>query len=137
MILRPPRSTRTDTLFPYTTLFRSGVDTSDHEVNIKILLNGQVQAGKPKVEERNKLLKSMTDEDAGLVLTANYRQNQALSLMDRMSVSRLGTKQHFIQTRESQGLLDRPTAALPQTSGTAAHQRDGVGPERPGREDPA
>src|SRR3546814_3867717 len=39
----------------------AGVDTSDHEVNIKILLNGQVQAGKLKVEERNKLLKSMTD----------------------------------------------------------------------------
>src|SRR3546814_9359683 len=57
----------------------AGVDTSDHEVNIKILLNGQVQAGKLKVEERNKLLKSMTDEVAGLVLTDNYRQNQALS----------------------------------------------------------
>src|SRR3546814_18109382 len=82
----------------------AGVDTSDHEVNIKILLNGQVQAGKLKVEERNKLLKSMTDEVAGLVLTDNYRPNQALSLMERMSVSRLGSKQHFIQTLESQGL---------------------------------
>src|SRR3546814_3012561 len=57
----------------------AGVDTSDHEVNIKILLNGQVQACKLKVEERNKLLKSMTDEVAGLVLNDNYRQNQALS----------------------------------------------------------
>src|SRR3546814_11013119 len=51
----------------------AGVDTSDHEVNIKILLNGQVQAGKLKVEERNKLLKSMTDEVAGLVLTDKDR----------------------------------------------------------------
>src|SRR5690606_20155557 len=79
----------------------AGVDTSDHEVNIKILLNGQVQAGKLKLEERNRLLASMTDEVAALVLNDNYRQNQAISLMERMSVSRLGSKQHFIRTLEA------------------------------------
>jgi len=42
-----------------------------------------------------------------LVLLDNYRQNQAISLMERMSVPRLGAKQHFIRTLESQGLLDR------------------------------
>src|SRR3546814_1172423 len=104
MIRRPPRSTRTDTLFPYTTLFRSlgmtqlgrieaalngvllntdfidnsaGVDTSDHEVNIKILLNGEVQKKKLTLPERNKLLASMTDEVAGLVLTDNYQIGRA------------------------------------------------------------
>src|SRR5690606_41501362 len=46
----------------------AGVDTSDHEVNIKILLTGQVKAGKLKLPERNKPLASMTDEVAVLVL---------------------------------------------------------------------
>src|SRR3546814_9303407 len=51
----------------------AGVDTSAHEVNIKILLNGPVQAGKLQVEEPNKLLKSMTNEVASLFHTNNYR----------------------------------------------------------------
>jgi len=109
----------------------AGVDTSDHEVNIKILLNGQVQAGKLKIEERNKLLKSMTDEVAGLVLNDNYRQNQALSLMERMSVSRLGSKQHFIQTLESQGLLDRQIEYLPSDAEIAERKARGLGLTRP------
>src|SRR5690606_38253930 len=91
----------------------AGVDTSDHEVNIKILLNGEVQRKKLTLPERNKLLASMTDEVAELVLNDNYRQNQAISLMERMSVSRLGSKQHFIRTLESQGLLDRQIEYLP------------------------
>ncbi|GAA3917630.1 NAD-glutamate dehydrogenase [Luteimonas lutimaris] len=109
----------------------AGVDTSDHEVNIKILLNGEVQAGKLKVEARNKLLKSMTDEVAELVLNDNYRQNQALSLMERMSVSRLGSKQHFIQTLESQGLLDRQIEYLPSDAEIAERKARGLGLTRP------
>jgi glutamate dehydrogenase len=109
----------------------AGVDTSDHEVNIKILLNGQVQAGKLKLEERNRLLKSMTDEVASLVLNDNYRQNQALSLMERMSVSRLGSKQHFIQTLESQGLLDRQIEYLPSDAEIAERKARGLGLTRP------
>ena len=109
----------------------AGVDTSDHEVNIKILLNGQVQAGKLKIEERNKLLKAMTDEVAGLVLNDNYRQNQAISLMERMSVSRLGSKQHFIQTLESQGLLDRQIEFLPSDAELADRKARNLGLTRP------
>ena len=62
----------------------AGVDTSDHEVNIKILLNGEVQKKKLTLPARNTLLASMTDEVEHLVLNDNYRQNQALSLMERM-----------------------------------------------------
>ncbi|WP_330970757.1 NAD-glutamate dehydrogenase domain-containing protein, partial [Lysobacter sp. A3-1-A15] len=91
----------------------AGVDTSDHEVNIKILLNAQVQAKKLTLPARNKLLAEMTAEVESLVLTDNYRQNQAISLMERMSVSRIGSKQHFIRTLESQGLLDRQIEYLP------------------------
>jgi glutamate dehydrogenase len=109
----------------------AGVDTSDHEVNIKILLNGEVQKKKLKLADRNTLLASMTDEVAGLVLTDNYRQNQALSLMQRMSVSRLGSKQHFIRTLESQGLLDRQIEYLPSDAEIAERKARGLGLTRP------
>ncbi|MGN6513057.1 MAG: NAD-glutamate dehydrogenase domain-containing protein, partial [Lysobacteraceae bacterium] len=109
----------------------AGVDTSDHEVNIKILLNAQVKARKLSLPERNKLLASMTDEVAALVLNDNYRQNQALSLMQRMSLTRLGSKQHFIRTLESQGLLDRAIEYLPTDAEIAERKARGIGLTRP------
>ena len=109
----------------------AGVDTSDHEVNIKILLNGEVQRKKLTMPERNTLLASMTDEVAQLVLNDNYRQNQALSLMQRMSLSRLGSKQHFIRTLESQGLLDRQIEYLPSDAEIAERKTRRIGLTRP------
>ncbi len=109
----------------------AGVDTSDHEVNIKILLNGEVQAKKLTVEGRNKLLASMTDEVADLVLFDNYRQNQTISLMERMSFSRLGSKQHFIQVLEGRGLLDRQIEYLPSDAELAERKARGQGLTRP------
>lgn len=109
----------------------AGVDTSDHEVNIKILLNDVVRAKKLTVEQRNKLLASMTDEVAGLVLNDNYRQNQALSLMERMAVKRLGSKQHFIRTLEQQGLLDRQIEFLPSDAELSQRKARGLGLTRP------
>ncbi|MCF7220260.1 NAD-glutamate dehydrogenase domain-containing protein [Marilutibacter chinensis] len=109
----------------------AGVDTSDHEVNIKILLNGEVQASRLTVPARNKLLAAMTDEVEALVLTDNYRQNQAISLMERMSVPRLGSKQHFIRTLEQQGLLDRQIEFLPSDAELAERKARGQGLTRP------
>jgi glutamate dehydrogenase len=109
----------------------AGVDTSDHEVNIKILLNGEVQKKKLTMPERNTLLAAMTDEVAQLVLNDNYRQNQALSLMQRMSLSRLGSKQHFIKTLESKGLLDRQIEFLPSDSEIAERKARRIGLTRP------
>lgn len=109
----------------------AGVDTSDHEVNIKILLNGEVQKKKLTLPARNKLLADMTDEVAQLVLNDNYRQNQAISLMERMSVHRLGSKQHFIRTLESQGLLDRQIEFLPSDAEIAERKARGQGLTRP------
>ena len=109
----------------------AGVDTSDHEVNIKILLNAEVQRKKLTMPERNTLLAAMTDEVAQLVLNDNYRQNQALSLMQRMSLSRLGSKQHFIRTLESQGLLDRQIEYLPSDSEIAERKSRRIGLTRP------
>jgi glutamate dehydrogenase len=109
----------------------AGVDTSDHEVNIKILLNGEVRRKKLTLDARNKLLAAMTDEVERLVLTDNYRQNQALSLMQRMSLTRLGSKQHFIRTLESQGLLDRQIEYLPSDAEIAERKARGLGLTRP------
>ena len=109
----------------------AGVDTSDHEVNIKILLNGEVQANKLSLQARNTLLASMTDEVADLVLFDNYRQNQAISLMERMSFTRLGSKQHFIKVLESRGLLDRQIEFLPSDAEIAARKERGLGLTRP------
>jgi len=109
----------------------AGVDTSDHEVNIKILLNDAVQRGELTMEGRNTLLASMTDEVEQLVLNDNYRQNQAISLMERMSVARLGSKQHFIRTLEAQGLLDRQIEFLPSDAEFAERKARGLGLTRP------
>ena len=109
----------------------AGVDTSDHEVNIKILLNDAVAHDQLDTPARNALLASMTDEVAQLVLWDNIRQNQALSVMERMSVSRLGSKQHFIRTLESQGLLDRQIEYLPSDTEIAERKARGQGLTRP------
>ncbi|MFZ9311362.1 MAG: NAD-glutamate dehydrogenase, partial [Arenimonas sp.] len=109
----------------------AGVDTSDHEVNIKILLGAAVLAGDLTLEQRNALLASMTDEVGELVLIDNYRQNQALSLMESMSAQRLGSFTHFIQTLETEGLLDRAIEFLPSDAELAERKAKGLGLTRP------
>jgi glutamate dehydrogenase len=109
----------------------AGVDTSDHEVNIKILLNDAVRSGEMTLAQRNALLREMTDEIERLVLFDNYRQNDAISIMERMSVARLGSKQHLIRTLEAQGLLDRQIEFLPSDNEFAERKARGVGLTRP------
>jgi glutamate dehydrogenase len=91
----------------------AGVDCSDHEVNIKILLNAAVDAKKLSRTDRNKQLADMTDEVGSLVLRNNYLQTQAISMMSAFTVKRLGTKAHFISWLENRGVLDRNLEHLP------------------------
>ena len=109
----------------------AGVDTSDHEVNIKILLNAAMASGQLTLAERDDLLVSMTDEVASLVLFDNYRQNLAISLMQALSVPRLGSKQHFVRTLEQQGLLDRALEFLPTDQEFEERKAKGQGLTRP------
>ncbi len=109
----------------------AGVDTSDHEVNIKILLNAAVQANKLTIDQRNKQLAQMTDEVESLVLRDNYRQNQAITLMEHMSVQRLGAKAHFIRTLEAEGMLDRQIESLPSDNELADRKARHLGMTRP------
>jgi glutamate dehydrogenase len=91
----------------------AGVDTSDHEVNIKILLIGEVAAGRLSPEDRDKLLASMTNEVAELVLADNYNQNLALANSVYHSVSMAGVHEDWMERLESGGLLDRELEFLP------------------------
>ncbi|MFE6400751.1 NAD-glutamate dehydrogenase [Streptomyces alboflavus] len=91
----------------------AGVDTSDHEVNIKILLNAVVQAGDMTVKQRNKLLAAMTDEVGQLVLRNNYAQNTALANSVFESPSLLHAHQRFMRRLGREGQLDRGLEFLP------------------------
>ncbi|MEU9980014.1 NAD-glutamate dehydrogenase [Streptomyces sp. NPDC050856] len=91
----------------------AGVDTSDHEVNIKILLNGLVSDGDMTVKQRNKILAEMTDEVGTLVLRNNYAQNVALANAVKQSPSLLHAHQRFMRRLGREGRLDRALEFLP------------------------
>ncbi|MEU6090690.1 NAD-glutamate dehydrogenase [Streptomyces sp. NPDC047085] len=91
----------------------AGVDTSDHEVNIKILLNGLVADGDMTVKQRNKLLAEMTDEVGALVLRNNYAQNVAIANALAQSKDMLHAQQRYIRHLVHEGHLDRALEFLP------------------------
>ncbi|MFF3496554.1 NAD-glutamate dehydrogenase [Streptomyces sp. NPDC002795] len=91
----------------------AGVNTSDVEVNIKILLNGLVSDGDMTVKQRNKLLAAMTDEVGHLVLRNNYAQNTALANSCAQAPSLLHAHQRFMRRLGKQGHLDRGLEFLP------------------------
>ncbi|WP_406444876.1 NAD-glutamate dehydrogenase [Streptomyces sp. NBC_01613] len=91
----------------------AGVDTSDHEVNIKILLNGLVTDGDMTVKQRNKLLAAMTDEVGSLVLRNNYAQNTAIANALAQSKDMLHAQQRYMRHLVREGHLDRALEFLP------------------------
>jgi len=109
----------------------AGVNCSDHEVNIKILLNDVVTRKGLNKKQRNGLLAEMTDAVAALVLRDNYLQPLAISMMERLSAERLGAKVHFIKVLESQGFLDPELEFLPNDDEIAGRHTDNRGLTRP------
>ena len=109
----------------------AGVDTSDHEVNIKILLRKAVDKGSLSLEARNKLLASMTDEVARLVLRDNYMQTQALTLAEARAPELLPIHVRCMHAMEKSGLLNRDVEFLPHSPEIAERQRTGKGLTRP------
>ncbi|MFC7470443.1 NAD-glutamate dehydrogenase [Actinomadura keratinilytica] len=91
----------------------AGVDTSDHEVNIKILLNAVVNDGDMTVKQRNTLLAEMTDEVGTMVLRNNYAQNTALANSTAQAPSLLHAQQRFMRRLTREGALDRALEFLP------------------------
>jgi glutamate dehydrogenase len=108
-----------------------GVDCSDHEVNIKILLNAVVRAGDMTYKQRNQLLVEMTDEVAELVLENNYRQTQALSLAEAEVMHRGAEYRRRISALEATGQLDRYLEFLPTDDALIERQQRGQGLTRP------
>ena len=90
-----------------------GVDCSDHEVNIKVLLNEAVGAGDMTGKQRNRLLEEMTGDVAALVLRGNYLQTQALSVAASQAASMLEVHARLIRRLERDGALDREIEFLP------------------------
>ena len=91
----------------------AGVDCSDHEVNIKILLNVQMGMGKISLPNRNKLLAEMTEEVGHLVLRDNYQQSQTISMLQQRGPQLLDAQQRTIKLFEREGLLNREIEFLP------------------------
>ncbi|SET70007.1 NAD-glutamate dehydrogenase [Geodermatophilus poikilotrophus] len=110
----------------------AGVDTSDHEVNIKIALDRVVEAGELDAEGRAALLGEMTDEVAAAVLNDNHAQNATLAVETTSARSLLDAHQRFLRALERSGRLVRSVEFLPDDRQLAERRRDGqalTGPE--------
>ena len=108
-----------------------GVNCSDVEVNTKILLSSVTQRGGLNRASRDRLLGSMTEEVASLVLRGNYLQSQAISVTATHAAERLSEHAHVIRALERSGMLDRHLEALPADDEILDRRRLGQGLTRP------
>ena len=109
----------------------AGVDCSDHEVNIKILLDALVTDGHLDAQERNPLLESMTDEVARLVLADNDGQNELMGVSRTNTTGLVGVFARLVAQLEQTAGLDRVLAALPSEAGFRSLAQNGQGLSSP------
>jgi glutamate dehydrogenase len=109
----------------------AGVNTSDVEVNLKILFGATDGIAPLPLPRRNRLLAAAGDEIAALVLRNNYLQSQAISLMQRRAAADLGEHQRLLRWLERHGGLDRAVEYLPGDEELAERRRQGRGLTRP------
>ncbi|WP_051388876.1 NAD-glutamate dehydrogenase [Arthrobacter sp. 35W] len=105
----------------------AGVDCSDHEVNIKILVDQQIRAGRLAASERAAFLHSLTDEVAGLVLADNVAQNVLLLTDRRFSAASFPNYERLMQFLEERGQLDRGIEFLPSSEALRERIEQGHG----------
>src|SRR5882757_4187589 len=105
----------------------AGVDCSDHEVNIKILLDHLVTEGQLERQQRNALLAEMTDEVSDLVLADNYRQNEVMGVSRAHAGPMLTVLARLVTHLEEHNGLDRKLEALPDSAGFRALDKAGEG----------
>ena len=108
-----------------------GVDCSDNEVNIKILLNALVNAGDLTHKQRNNLLYSMTDDVGELVIQDCYRQTQSISISHLGGVSQLKEQLRFIHGLEREGYLNRELEFIPSDDEISDRLAKSMGLTRP------
>ena len=109
----------------------AGVDCSDHEVNIKILVDSVVAAGDLTAKQRNDLLAGMTEEVGELVLRDNYLQTQAISLVVSRGVAALDSQGRLMRMLERAGRLNRAVEYLPDEEALAERAAAKKGLTRP------
>lgn len=109
----------------------AGVDCSDKEVNIKILLTEAISRGTLKREDRDALLAAMTDDVAAIVLSDNYLQTQAISLAEAQATKAREYHLGLIRTLERDGTLNREIEGLPSDEGFAELAANDRGLTRP------
>ncbi len=105
----------------------AGVDCSDHEVNIKILLDTIVADGDLTGKQRNAILAEMGDEVAALVLRDNYEQTQAISSSTAQAGSMVEVHERYVRSLEQDGTLNRELEVLPTDEGFDERQAVGGG----------
>jgi glutamate dehydrogenase len=108
-----------------------GVDCSDHEVNIKILLDDVVKKGNMTEPQRNVLLAEMTEQVAKLVLLDNYRQVRAITLATNQSFEYLSLYIRYINDQEQAGRINRQLEFLPDNKTLLERKTAGKGLTRP------
>lgn len=108
-----------------------GVDCSDNEVNIKILLNSLVNNGDLTLKQRNKVLYDMTDDVGDIVITDCYRQTQSISITNLSGVKQLKEQLRFIHGLERDGALNRELEFIPSDDEISERVVTGQGLTRP------
>jgi glutamate dehydrogenase len=109
----------------------AGVDCSDHEVNLKVLVDLAVERGRVRAEDRNALLAGLADDVCAQVLYDNYLQVQILSQEEAVAAERLESHESLMLALEADGLLDRALESLPSSDAIAERARAGRGLTRP------
>ncbi|MGF1687873.1 NAD-glutamate dehydrogenase [Photobacterium japonica] len=108
-----------------------GVDCSDNEVNIKILLNSLVAGGDLTFKQRNELLERMENEVGDIVLDDAYRQSESISVTQQQHTQLLKEQIRFIHHLEKNGKLDRALEYLPDDDTLAEREKADMGLTRP------
>ena len=109
----------------------AGVDCSDHEVNIKILLDQAVSEGDLTEKQRNNLLVEMTEEVSSLVLRNNYLQTMGLTLTDIESTRLLNDQRRLIRLLEKEKRMNRKLGTLPSDVELSTMSKNNEGLTRP------
>jgi glutamate dehydrogenase len=109
----------------------AGVDCSDHEVNLKILLGLAIEAGELTLEERNEVLQSVANDVVAHVLYDNYLQVQILSQETAVAHQRMEAYEDLMVELEARGLLERALEFLPSPEQMAERRAAGNGLVRP------
>jgi glutamate dehydrogenase len=104
----------------------AGVDTSDHEVNLKILMGAPLRRGEITPEQRDAMLAAMTDEVARLVLKDNYDQTLALSVAQSRAAKDIDAHGRFMRDLEARGRLDRAVEFLPDDGALRRRAQEGL-----------